>query len=115
MGTLCKNKLYSLLSFLPQAESQDFLAKSSSKECGSLSSLPKTVLWKRFNKQLTAGGRDWEERGAPQGHQDVRAFHIYIYTHKTSKALYCCVKSVYIAKALINIVHIFIYKNTYRQ
>ncbi len=32
--------------FSPQAESQDFLPKSSSKECGSLSSLQKTVLWK---------------------------------------------------------------------
>lgn len=107
MGALCQNKFYSLLSFLPQAESQDFLPKSSSKECGSLSSLPKTVLWKRFNKQLTAGGRDWEERGAPQGHQDVRASRIY--THKRSKALYWCVKSVYIAKALINIIYISLY------
>lgn len=84
MGTLCQNKLYSLLSFLPQAESQDFLAKSSSNECGSLSSLPKTVLWKRFNKQLTAGGRDWEERGGPSGSPRCEGLsHIYIYTHKT--------------------------------
>jgi len=97
---------------LTQAESQDFLANSSSKECGSLSSLPKTVLWKRFNQQLTAGGRDWEKRGGPSGSPRCEGLS-YIHTHKISKALYCCVKSVYIANALINIVHIFIYINTY--
>lgn len=69
-----------------------------------MSSLPKTVLWKRFNKQLTAGGRDWEERGAPQGHQDVRAALIYcIHTRDSQhfigvlKSLHCkCINKYYI-------------------